>query len=128
MGDWRGALMSDGITVQVQGAQELERTLHSASRQLLNQTPANQEAGKQLVRIAMGKAPRRTGRLSGSITSMRVDRVQVTVGSNVRYAGFQNYGTSHNRPTYFLTGALDQLTTDAYADYADKVLATVRGA
>jgi phage gpG-like protein len=120
--------MTDGMRVEVQGAKELERTLHSASKQLLNQTPANQEAGKELVGIAMGRAPRRTGRLAGSITSLRVDRVQVTVGSNVRYAGFQNYGTRHNRPTYFLTGALDQLTTDAYADYADQVLKTVRGA
>lgn len=116
------------LTVEVRGAQELQRTLHSAASKLLDQTPANRVAGQQLVSTAMGRAPRRTGRLAGSITTLRADRVELTVGSTVHYATYVNYGSRHNRPTYFLTGALETLTTDAYADYADQCLATVRGA
>jgi len=117
-----------GVTVVVQGADRLERTLHSAASQLLDQTEPNRVAGQQLVTTAMGRAPRRTGRLAGSITALRTDRVAVQVGSTVRYASYQNYGTKRNRPTYFLTGALDSLTTDAYAAYADQCLARVKGA
>jgi len=120
--------MASGIQVEVQGAQQLERTLHSAATQLLDQSAPNRVAGQQLVATAMGRAPRRTGRLAGSIVVLGTDRVQVQVGSTVRYAGFVNYGSRHNRPTYFLTGALDSLTTDAYAEYADQVLGTVKGA
>lgn len=120
--------MADGIQVQVQGAEQLSRTLNAAARQLQDQRPANLDAGQQLMRTAMGKAPRRTGRLRGSITTLRADQVQVQVGSTVRYAGYQNYGTRHNRPTYFLTGALGQLTLEPYDKYADKVMGTVKGA
>lgn len=116
------------ITVEVKGADRLASTLNSAAAKLLDQTPANRAAGLQLRRTAMGKAPRRSGRLAGSITMLSADRVELQVGSNVRYASFQNYGTTHNRPTYFLTGALDALTTDAYVAYADKVMGTVKGA
>ena len=120
--------MSGGIQVEVKGAEQLSRTLRAAGTKLLDQRPANQVAGQQLMRTAMGKAPKRTGRLRGSITTLRNDQVQVQVGSTVRYAGFQNYGTRHNRPTYFLTGALGELTTEPYEQYADKVMGTVKGA
>lgn len=120
--------MADGIRVEVQGADRLASTLKGAATQLLDQTPANRAAGAQLQAQAMAKAPRRTGRLASSITVLGADRVEVQVGSTLRYAGFQNYGTRHNRPTYFLTGALDAMTTDVYADYADQVMATVKGA
>jgi HK97 gp10 family phage protein len=120
--------MAAGVTVEVKGADRLASTLNAAATKLLNQTPANVAAGKELVATAMGRAPRRTGRLAGSITTLRADRVGVQVGSGVRYASYQNYGTRHNRPTYFLTGALDALTTDIYVEYADKVMGTVKGA
>jgi HK97 gp10 family phage protein len=120
--------MADGVKVEVKGADRLASTLNSAAKQLLDQTEANQAAGQELMQTAMGRAPRRTGRLAGSIHTLRADRVTVQVGSSVRYAGFQNYGTSRNRPTYFLTGALEALTTDVYVDYADQVLSTVKGA
>jgi phage gpG-like protein len=120
--------MADGVRVEVKGADRLSSTLNGAARKLLDQTPANRAAGADLVRSAMGRAPRRTGRLAGSITQLRVDRVEVQVGSMVRYAGYQNYGTRRNRPTYFLTGALDKLTTDPYIEYADQVMGTVKGA
>lgn len=116
-----------GMTVEVRGARELDRSLHAAARKLLNQTEPNRVAGQQLVTTAMGRAPRRTGRLAGSITTLRADGVTVQVGSTVRYASYVNYGSRHNRPTYFLTGALDSLTTDAYAAYADQCLAIVKG-
>jgi HK97 gp10 family phage protein len=117
-----------GIQVQVKGAEQLARTLNAAARKLMDQRPANLAAGQDLMKSAMAKAPKRTGRLRGSITVLRNDQVQVQVGSSVRYAGFQNYGTRHNRPTYFLTGALGQLTTEPYDRYADKVMGTVKGA
>lgn len=120
--------MADGVKVEVKGADRLASTLNSAAAMLLDQTPANRAAGAELVRTAMGKAPRRTGRLAGSITVLGADRVELQVGSNVPYASFQNYGTRRNRPTYFLTGALEALTTDAYVDYADQVMGTVKGA
>lgn len=119
--------MADGMTVDVQGAAMLGRTLGAASRQLADQRQPNEEAGRWLAQNAAGRAPRRTGRLVGSIHPTQVDRVGVSVGSAVRYASYQEYGTRHNRAHYFLTGALADLTTDIYADYADRCLAVVKG-
>jgi phage gpG-like protein len=120
--------VADGVTVEVKGAERLASTLNAAAAKLLDQTPANRAAGEELQVHGMARAPRRTGRLAASIVVLGADRVEVSIGSNLRYAGFQNYGTRHNRPTWFLTGALDVMTTDVYADYADKVMGTVKGA
>lgn len=119
--------MADGVRVNVQGATTLGRTLGTASRQLADQRQPNTEAGRWLARNATGRAPRRTGRLAGSLTPTQVDRTGVSVSSSVRYASFQEYGTRRNRAHYFLTGALADLTTDIYADYADQCLAVVKG-
>jgi HK97 gp10 family phage protein len=116
------------VNVEVKGADRLASTLNTAAAKLLDQSEPNRAAGEELTRRAQGYAPRRTGRLGASITTMRVDRQSVQVGSTVRYAGYQNYGTRHNRATYFLTRALDAQTTDVYADYADKLMGTVKGA
>lgn len=120
--------MSDGVRIEVKGAQELSRTLGAAARNLLDMTEPNQAAGQQVARSAAAKAPRRTGRLAGSLRPLRVSRTDVQVGTSTTYAGFQEYGTRHVRARYYLTGALAELTTDPYADYVDDVLDNVRGA
>jgi HK97 gp10 family phage protein len=120
--------MSDGVRVEVKGAQELGRTLNDAADSLLDMTPANTAAGLQVARSAAARAPRRTGRLRGSLRPLRIDRAGVQVGSSAPYAAYQEYGTRHVRAHYFLTGALSELTTDPYADYVDKTLQKVRGA
>jgi HK97 gp10 family phage protein len=118
--------MADGVRFEVKGADTLDRTLHAAAADLQNMQGANVEAGRVLAASAQSRAPRRTGRLAGSIRSTATaTSVEVTAGT--RYAGFVNFGTRHNRPTYFLTGALDTAVEPIYAKAVDQAIAQVRG-
>lgn len=119
--------MADGVKVEVKGAAELSRSLSAASRDLMDMTPANQDAGQIVARNAAARAPRRTGRLAGSLRPLRVTGTDVQVGSSVSYAIFQEFGTRHVRPRYYLRGALSELTLEPYQSYTDDILGRVRG-
>ena len=120
--------MGDAVQIEVKGDRALAQSLRAASRDLLDMTPANKDAGQIVAKSAAARAPRRSGRLAGSLRPLRVTETDVQVGSSISYAGFQEYGTRHVRPRYYLRGALSELTTEPYQDYVDDTLAKVRGA
>ena len=118
--------MADGVRVEVKGADNLARTLNAAGAEIANMQGANADAGRVLAASAQSRAPRRTGRLAGSVrSSVTRDGVEVVAGAT--YAGFQNWGTRHNRPTYFLTGALDTAVEPIYETAVDTAISKVRG-
>lgn len=122
--------MPDGLRVEVLGADTLARTLDGAAHDLADMSDANRKAGQLLAQHAAGSAPRRTGRLAGSIRVTDVGKGGVSVGSTVKYGPFQEFGTRYVRATYFLTGTLardDGPVIDVYETAIDRTLAQVRG-
>jgi len=53
-------------------------------------------------------APVRTGQLMQSIYAIGAGQWAVTVGAYASYALFQEFGTRHQQPRYFLTRALQE--------------------
>jgi HK97 gp10 family phage protein len=120
--------MADGVRVEVLGADTLARTLSSAARELQQMTPVNRQAGDILARNAASGAPRRTGRLAGSIrVTANAEGAEVTAGAP--YAPFQEFGTRYVRATYFLSqaAARDDQVVDVYDRAVDKIISSVRG-
>jgi HK97 gp10 family phage protein len=119
-------MAAGGVRFEVRGADTLARTLKAAAADLQDMRGANVDAGRVLAASAQARAPRRTGRLAGSVRSSATPTgVEVTAGAP--YAGYQNWGTRHNRATYFLTGALDTAVEPIYAKAVDQAIAQVRG-
>jgi HK97 gp10 family phage protein len=89
-------------------------TITGLEKVMRNLSPAQLEAPKRrfLTRVALivernakRRAPVRTGHLRRSITH-RVERDRAIVGTNVKYAPFQELGTRVIRPRAFLSGGL----------------------
>jgi HK97 gp10 family phage protein len=122
--------MADGLRVEVLGADSLARTLGVAAHELDDMSDANHAAGALLVRDAAGRAPRRTGRLAGSIRVTEAGKSGVTIRAGAPYGPFQEFGTRYVRATYFLTGTLahdEGPVVDVYAASVDHALGQVRG-
>jgi hypothetical protein len=81
-------------TVRVEGLDQLVRTLNKAKADLGDLKDANQAAGRMVAADAVARAPRRTGRLAGTIRASRqARRAQVVAGrSSVPYAGPIHWG------------------------------------
>jgi HK97 gp10 family phage protein len=89
-------------------------TITGLDKVMRNLSPAQIEAPKRrfLTRIALiveraakRRAPVKTGHLRRSITH-RVERDRAIVGTNVKYAPYQELGTRFIRPRAFLSGGL----------------------
>ena len=61
-----------GAAVQVEGLDNLVRTLRKAGADLNELKDASKEAGDTITGAATGRAPRRTGRLAGSMRASRL--------------------------------------------------------
>jgi hypothetical protein len=122
--------MGDGLQIEVLGADTLASTLDAAARDLADYTDQNRRAGEVAARTAAGRAPRRTGRLAGSVRVLSADRAGAEVGTTVAYGRFQDLGTRFVRPTYYLSGTLGQAEgaiTAVYETAVDQTLGKVRG-
>jgi HK97 gp10 family phage protein len=89
-------------------------TITGLDKVMSNLSPAQLELPKRrfLTRIALiveraakKRAPVKTGHLRRSITH-RVERDRAIVGTNVKYAPYQELGTRFIRPRAFLSGSL----------------------
>lgn len=128
-----------GEVIEVKGADRLAATLGDFARSLEDMADANRRAGEAIGSSAVGRAPRRTGRLAGSL---RVDAAptDVSVGFGAVHAAPIHWGVGprvglrgpHNiRGTLFLTEALaasEPAVLDIYAEAVDNRLGKVRGA
>jgi hypothetical protein len=81
-------------TVRVDGLDRLVSTMRKAGRDLGDLKEANAAAGRIVAASAVGRAPRRSGALAGSIRASRqARRAQVVAGrASVPYAGPIHWG------------------------------------
>lgn len=124
-----------GEPVQVNGARELRRTLLAAGRDLSELSDANRRAASIVADTARTTAPRRSGRLAGSVRPGATRRAGIirAGNGNVPYANPIHWGWPRRNiaPHPFLSAAAESTEPAwlaVYADAIDDVLATIKGA
>jgi phage gpG-like protein len=118
--------------LEIIGADRLAASLHSAAKDLTNMGDANAKAGGIVVQDARSRAPRRSGRLAGSIQATPAPD-GVDIEATVVYAGVIEYGyPSRNiRAQPYLTPAVEATQSHfltVYQDATQRVLDNVKGA
>jgi len=73
------------------------------------------QAANAVVFRARQLAPVRTGQLMQSIYAVDAGQWAVKVGAYASYALFQEFGTSHIQPRYFLTRALQECAPQLFS-------------
>jgi len=123
-------MSQNDFRAEVEGAEELDRSLNQFADDIKEMPTAGQKAG-QAVRIRAGSlAPVDTGALSRSI---RVDVAtnEVLVGTDIPYGPYQEYGTVTVPASPYLRPALEAATAEIVAAYQAEVeqqLGQVEGA
>ena len=117
-------------SVEVVGAQAMQSSLHAAAKKVQDLTPVNREVASTVASAV--KAPRRSGRLAGSIRP-EATATEARVVSDVSYAGvIENGWPKHNiRAQNFVKEAFanTQATTEAmYEKALQGVADDVKGA
>jgi HK97 gp10 family phage protein len=116
--------------MRVQGADTLNATLRIAGSRLGNMAAASARAAAQVAQDARSRAPRRTGRLAGSVApKSQGNRAQVA--ATAPYGIFVEYGTRFNSAQPFMRPALTaqtQPTVDTYATEVQQIMNQVKGA
>ena len=118
--------------VELRGADELDRTLERAAKEIGDLEDADKAAAALIAREAARRAPRRTGKLAGSLKAGTV-RGKPTVSSDLVYAPPIHYGwrARNIAPNRFLTEAADATERQWLAFYetdTQKALDKVKGA
>jgi phage gpG-like protein len=83
--------VTNGAQVEVVGDTRLRATLHAAGAALAHMDAANQATARLVQQRARGAAPKRTGRLAGSLVATATGDT-ARVSSGLVYAGVQHYG------------------------------------
>lgn len=123
-----------GVTVKVEGAKELRRTLKQAGADMADFAEANAEAGRIVAAAAPPWIQSRSGRLAGSIRPGK-SKTQAVIragGARIPYAGVTEWGwpARHIRPHPFLTTAAvatESTWTEAYFRRLEAIVAKVKG-
>lgn len=120
--------------VRVEGLDTLVRTLKKAGVDVADLKDASKKAGDTVTSAAVGRAPRRTGRLASSVRPSRLAKgVRVSVGrATVPFAGAIHWGWPARNITAqpFLTDAAKQTEPVWVAQYLEdieKILDGVKG-
>jgi HK97 gp10 family phage protein len=118
------------VTTEVIGADELNRSLSAVADDLGNMGAAADKAGQMVRTRAQSLAPVNTGALARSITADAEGAV-VTVGTDIPYGRFQEYGTIYTPASPYLRPALEASTNEIVTAYTGEVqdkLEHVKGA
>lgn len=121
-----------GDAVKVEGGEELARTLAHAADEFGDMGDAGDRAANVVANAGRQGAPRLTGALASSVHPEREKNVAAVV-SALPYANRTHYGYARygQKAQPFLTDPLARLEgtiTGYYADEADRILHTVKGA
>lgn len=127
--------MPNEVGIKVEGLNELIRTMNKAGQDISELKDAHHRAGEIVASYAASIAPRRSGRLAGTIRAARqARRARVQVGrANVPYAGPIHWGwpARHIAAQPFLSEAA-QATESTWRPIYEKAIADalekVRGA
>lgn len=119
-------------TISVTGDTMLAATLHNAARQLDDMAATNRQAGEVVRARAASNAPKRTGRLAGSVR-VSASGHEAVVSSSVVYAARVNYGMPSVGQVAqpFMTNALASTASasvDKYEARVNAIVRTIRGA
>lgn len=118
------------FSATVEGEAELRATLSRVAERLDDLPTAGQAAGQAIRSRASSAASVETGALARSITAEWTGN-EVTVGSPIPYAPYQEYGTATVPASPYLRPALEAAQTaivDAYTGEIQQLLETVEGA
>lgn len=126
---------TEGITVKVDGAKQLRRTMKKAGADMADFADANSAAAGIVVRESQSWVPRASGALAGSIRGSKA-KTSATVragGARIPYAGVQEYGwpARHIRPHPYLTTAAkatESQWVDLYMTRLDAIVSKISGA
>ncbi len=89
--------------------EKIDQTMQSYVQDALAQ------AAQGIILRARQLAPIRTGQLMQSIYAVGAGQWAVKVGAYAGYALFQEFGTSHIQPRYFLTRALQECAPQLFS-------------
>lgn len=93
----------------------LRRVADGYSRE---QRRIHQEIGEPLLRDAWQRARVRTGRMRSTIRlDATGDRLELTAGEGIDYAGFQHWGTRYVSANRFITDPFQEAADDVVDDY-----------
>lgn len=115
---------------EVEGAAVFQATLGHVAGQLDDLPKAGEAGGRAVQQRAQSAAPVATGALARSIKAEATGN-EITVGSSVPYAAFQEYGTVTTPASPYLRPALEAATStivDAYTGEIEQLMETVKGA
>ena len=122
-------------TFEIEGGKELRKSLRDVENGLKDLKVAHAEAAGIVAEAAMAGAPRRSGRLAGSIrpSGTKAAAIVRAGGARIPYAGVQEYGwPGHNIPAqpYIVPAAHDTESTwiARYEAAVDQLLGKVKGA
>lgn len=92
--DCLSCAVADDVTIRVEGLRELQRGLRAFAENVDDLKDANAAAARMVASSAAARAPRRSGRLAGSVRGNRaVSRATVSAGrAAIPYAGPIHYG------------------------------------
>lgn len=125
-----------GQVIQVEGASALASSLGRLETDLGDMAEAQQAAAAVIMAAAKAEAPRRTGRLAGSVRvggSAKATATVVAGGPSVPYAGVIHYGSARRNiaPNPFMTRAVDRTEAQVQAIYehdTQRLVDRVKGA
>ena len=113
----------------IEGGDRLAATLHAAGAALVDLVDVNAAAGGLVHAVAVRRAPRRSGRLAGSLTT-KATATGVVWGSTEHYSVPVHFGSRYMTARPFYTEAIDTQETaiaDLYTEHVTDVLDTVKG-
>lgn len=121
-----------GAKIEVRGLGQLVSTMRRAGVSLDDMKDANRRAGEIVSVAGRQAAPKQTGRLAGSIRPARQARKAVVRagGGGIRYARFQEFGSSKNPARRYLYGSAERTQpqwTAAYYDDLEKIISRITG-
>jgi len=123
-------MTQNDFRAEVEGAEELDRSLGRFADDIKEMPDAGTKAGQAVKVRAASLAPKDTGALSRSI---RADATgaEVTVGTDIPYGPYQEYGTVTVPASPYLRPALEAATAqivEAYTGEVETKLGQVKGA
>jgi HK97 gp10 family phage protein len=126
--------MADGgMRLEVEGLNKLVSTMRKAGIDMSDMKQANKKAGTIVANAGRDVAPRRTGRLAASIKpANQARRARVRAGGGgIRYARFQEFGSSKNEARHYLYGSAAKTRDEwlpAYEWELNIILSRIQGA
>ena len=116
------------ITIEILGALEIEKDLLKLDKEVENEFHKSIFATAQLIEsTAKRYAPSRTGKLRNSITIEKINNTEYSIGTDLEYAQYLEFGTRYMQPQPFMRPASLAGESFMVKDLGLKIDKVVRG-